>query len=210
MFIVYSPEGQSFIGAAQNLPALKLDPAKRINKIEDPELEGLNVDVKQPKTSGNKENNALDAYKENQKDSQRRLVVKGSEIMSTPVITIDEGSSLEDAWYLMQKHHIKHLPVISQGELVAMCSQTDLLARVVVSKTGELEGVKPEKVSDIMKTGVVTTTLETDIRHIALALTDYDIDALLIMGEYQKIMGIVTEGDLINRLATEPPLELYT
>jgi len=210
MFIVYSPEGQSFIGAAQNLPALKVDPAKRINKIEAAELEELKVDLQQAHSGNTKQNSAVNAYKVNQKESQRRLLVKGAEIMSSPVITIEEGSSLEDAWNLMQKHNIKHLPVLSEGQLVAMCSKTDLLTRMIVNAKGELEGVKPEKVSQVMKTGVVTTALETDIRHIALALTDYDIDALVIMGEYQKILGIVTESDLINRLAQEPPIELYT
>ncbi|GAB6070538.1 hypothetical protein JCM30760_16350 [Thiomicrorhabdus hydrogeniphila] len=210
MFIVYSPEGQSFIGAAQNLPALKVDPAKRINKIEAAELEALKVDLQQKHSGNTKQNSAVNAYKVNQKESQRRLLVKGAEIMSSPVITIDEDRSLEDAWNLMQQHHIKHLPVLSEGQLVAMCSKTDLLTRMIVSAKGQLEGVKPEKVSQVMKTGVVTTALDTDIRHIALALTDYDIDALVIMGEYQKILGIVTESDLINRLAQEPPLELYT
>lgn len=130
--------------------------------------------------------------------------------MSSPVIMADCNNSLEEAWLLMQKHKVKHLPVLSNGELVAMCSQANLLTRMIVSSSGELEGVKPEKVSDVMKPGVVTTSHETDIRHIALVLTEYHIDALVIMNEYQKILGIVTEHDLVSRLAQEPPIELYT
>ncbi|WP_321322986.1 HPP family protein [Thiomicrorhabdus sp.] len=210
MFIVYSPEGQSFIGALQNLPALKVDPAKRINRIEETELEGLKVDIKNRQDSSKKENSALNAYKVNQQSSQRKIIVKVAEIMSSPVITVESNSSLEEAWLLMQKHKIKHLPVLNNGELVAMCSQANLLTRMIVSSSGELEGVKPEKVSDVMKPEVITTSHETDIRHIALALTEYQIDVLVIMNEYQKILGIVTESDLISRLAQEPPIELYT
>jgi CBS-domain-containing membrane protein len=136
-------------------------------------------------------------------------VVKVAEIMSSPVETIDIDDSLETAWQLMQKHSIKHLPVIDNGELVGICSQTNLLGRVIVSNSGELEGVKPEKVGQVMQSEVVTTSLDTDIRHVAQVLTEYQIDALLIMSEYHKILGIVTESDLISRLAKEPPVELY-
>ncbi|WP_040725393.1 HPP family protein [Thiomicrorhabdus sp. Kp2] len=210
MFIVYSPEGQSFIGAVQNLPALKVDPAQRINKVEEAELDGLKVDIGHKDEQGKHQNSALNAYNENRSNAQRRIIVKVSEIMASPVFQVDANSSIENAWRLMEKHDIKHLPVIDNGELVGMCSEANLLGRMIISKSGELEGVKPELVRDVMQAGVVTTTLDTDIRHIAQALTKYQIDALVIMSEYQKILGIVTESDLISRLAKEPPIELYT
>ncbi|MDX1353296.1 MAG: CBS domain-containing protein [Thiomicrorhabdus sp.] len=210
MFIVYSPEGQSFIGAAHNLPALKVDPAQRINKVQETELQGLKVDIEHNEPQQKKQNNPLTAYSENQSNRERRVIVKVAEVMSSPVIQVDINTSIEQAWRLMEKHSIKHLPVLNNGELVGMCSQANLLGRLIVSKTGELEGVKRELVADVMQAEVVTTTLETDIRHIAQALSEYQIDVLVIMSEYQKILGIVTESDLISRLAKEPPIELYT
>ena len=93
--------------------------------------------------------------------------------------------------------------------LVGICSQRDLLTRVIVGKDGELEGAKRETVSDIMQTHVVTTVAETDIRHVANVLTQYDIGALVIMNNFQQPIGIVTRGDIIKRLGNEPPLELY-
>lgn len=202
MFIVYSPEGRSFIGAVQNLPALKVEPAKRINKIDETDEERKEKHT--PKKSG-----ALDAYKNNQQESKRSIIVKVSEIMVSPVITVGANNTLEEAWNLMKDNSIKHLPVLDDAELVGMCSQSDLLGRIIVSKSGDLEGVKPERVKDVMHSEVVTTSLDTDIRHIAQALTGYQIDALVIMNEYHQILGIVSEGDLIRRLAKEPPIELY-
>ena len=186
----------------QNLPVLKGDPAKSINKVD-----GTDEETKEkytPKKSG-----ALDAYKNNQQKSKRSVVVKVSEIMVSPVITVGVDNTLEEAWNLMKTNSIKHLPVLDQAELVGMCSQLDILGRIIVSKSGELEGVKPEKVKDVMRSEVVTTSLDTDIRHIAQALTGYQIDALVIMNEYHQILGIVSETDLIKRLAKEPPIELY-
>lgn len=207
MFIVYSPEGKSFVGAVQNLPMLKVDPAKRINKVEENELSKLKADVGHSNT---KQHAALNAYSETQSNSKGRLVVKVSEVMVSPVVDVQIHTPIEEAWRLMETHNIKHLPVLDNGELVGMCSQNDLLGRMIISKSGELEGVKPEQVADVMHVGVVTTGMDTDIRHVAQALTEYQIDALLIMSEYQKLIGIVTESDLIKRLAKEPPIELYT
>ena len=209
MFIVYSPEGQSFIGAVQNLPVLKVDPAKRINKVDETDLDALKTDVKGQEKHTSRKSGALDAYKGNQQESKRAIVVKVSEIMVSPVITVGADNTLEEAWNLMKTNSIKHLPVLDHTELVGMCSQSDLLGRIIVSKSGELEGVKPERVRDVMQSEVVTTSLDTDIRHIAQALTGYQIDALVIMNEYRQILGIVSESDLIRRLAKEPPIELY-
>jgi len=207
MFIVYSPEGQSFIGSVQQLPVLKVDPAKRINKVNESELESLKVDV--GKQAQNTQNRALNAYKKNQQPI-RKIIVKATELMTNPVIAINDNESIENAWHLMAKEKIKHLPVMNSGELVGMCTQANILGRVIVDKQGGLEGVKPEKVSEIMNPMVVTTTGDTDVRHIAQALTGFDMDALIVMDEYQNISGIITESDLIRRLANEPPLELYT
>lgn len=209
MFMVYSPEGQSFIGAAQNLPVLKVDPAKRINRVEDTELSGVKVDVKDSNSSQKKE--ALNAYKKNQQNSgERRVIVSVAEIMSTPVISVQSNASLENAWALMQKHNIKHLPVMDVDSLVGICSQTDLLARMLVGRDGQIEGVKRETVAQVMHPQVITTTAETEIRHVAQVLTEFDVDSLVILNDYQKLLGIVTEKDLITRLAQEPPIEIYT
>ena len=130
--------------------------------------------------------------------------------MSSPVIAVNDTETIENAWHLMVKEKIKHLPVMNNGELVGMCTQANILGRVIIDKSGGLEGVKPESVEEIMNPMVVTTTGDTDVRHVAQALTGFDMDALIVMDEYKNISGIITESDLIRRLANEPPLELYT
>ena len=129
--------------------------------------------------------------------------------MSTPVKVISSENSIEEAWLLMQEHQIKHLPVTNLDGLIGICSQRDLLSRVIVNKDGELEGAKPETVADVMQTHVVTTVAETDIRHVATVLTECDIGALVVMNDFQQPIGIVTRGDIIKCLANEPPFELY-
>lgn len=76
MFIVYSPEGQSFIGAVQNLPALKVTPTKRVDRVEDTELEGLKSEIDKHQSSSANENSAVNAYKLNQKVHSEKLLLK--------------------------------------------------------------------------------------------------------------------------------------
>lgn len=54
-------------------------------------------------------------------------MVKAIEVMSTPVVTIDENASVEEAARLMSKKHIKKLAVIRDGELVGIITSYDLM-----------------------------------------------------------------------------------
>lgn len=211
MFIVYAPEGRSFIGREPKVPPLKIDPIKPVNPIEEDVLDGekANSNETYPPRKHQKSELAVHAYEVTQEDKRRRVVVKVAEIMSAPVILISDENSLEEAWLLMQEHKVSYLPVIRAGVLVGLCSQADLLGRVIVNKEGVLEGVKQETVADVMQSQVVTTSGDTDIRHIAQVLSDYDAGALVIMSEPGEVIGIVTEGDLVKRLANDPPVELY-
>jgi CBS domain-containing protein len=53
--------------------------------------------------------------------------VKAGLVASSPVTTIDEESSVQEAAELMRKKHIKHLPVTRQSCLVGMVSDTDII-----------------------------------------------------------------------------------
>lgn len=211
MFIVYAPEGRSFIGQKPKLLPLRVGPVAPVNRVEEDVLDGENSDFSlyNPIKKQQKSDLAVQAYKVNQTDKRRRVVVKVAEIMSSPVVLISDENSLEEAWLLMQEHKISYLPVVKEGVLVGLCSQADLLGRVIVNKEGGLEGVKQETVGEVMHSQVVTTSGDTDIRHVAQVLSDYDIGALVIMSELNEVIGIVTEGDLVKRLANDPPVELY-
>jgi len=54
--------------------------------------------------------------------------VKVAEIMSTPIVTISPEASLREAAALMLKSGVKRLPVISNGKLVGIITDTDLVS----------------------------------------------------------------------------------
>jgi CBS domain-containing protein len=54
------------------------------------------------------------------------------DIMSTPVICIDERRPITEAADLMQQHHTRHLAVSQSGQIVGVVSVRDLLQPVAL------------------------------------------------------------------------------
>ncbi len=52
--------------------------------------------------------------------------IKAKQIMSSPLITVNEDTNLEEAARLMTKNAIKKLPVIRNGKLVGIVTTMDL------------------------------------------------------------------------------------
>jgi CBS domain-containing protein len=53
--------------------------------------------------------------------------VKAIEVMTTPVVTINEDASIEEAARVMSKKHIKKLVIVRDGELVGIITSSDLV-----------------------------------------------------------------------------------
>ncbi|MFC4528675.1 CBS domain-containing protein [Dyella halodurans] len=49
------------------------------------------------------------------------------DLMTTRVLTTEESAPLADAVALVEKHHLKRLPVMRQGRLIGMLSRADLM-----------------------------------------------------------------------------------
>jgi len=58
---------------------------------------------------------------------KKPLETKVSEIMSTPLITIEENASLKDAARKMVKNKIRRLPVKKKNELVGIIATSDFV-----------------------------------------------------------------------------------
>lgn len=63
------------------------------------------------------------AAEEFTRQSGRRI----SDVMTPEPVTVTEEASLEDAVCLMEKHHIKRLPVVRNDRLVGLLTRSDLL-----------------------------------------------------------------------------------
>lgn len=74
-----------------------------------------------------------------ERDYARKLVLKGRssaatpvrEIMSAPVVTVGRKHKLDDCMNLMTDRHLRHLPVVDQGELLGLLSIGDLVKETI-------------------------------------------------------------------------------
>ena len=71
--------------------------------------------------------------------SQRSLSVPISEVMSTPVHTLDVAQRAHDAALLMSRQGVRHVPITQQGRVVGIVSERDLFAlqRLSLRQLGE-------------------------------------------------------------------------
>ena len=52
---------------------------------------------------------------------------KAADIMSRPIVTIDENDTLESASKMMTRYNVSKLPVLRKGELVGVITSTDVI-----------------------------------------------------------------------------------
>lgn len=61
-----------------------------------------------------------------------------ADVMSSPVVTVDEDMSLADAAILLSTRGIKRVPVLREGSLVGVLSRADLLKIIAQSRSEQI------------------------------------------------------------------------
>jgi predicted transcriptional regulator len=118
--------------------------------------------------------------------------IKVAEAMVSPVHTVSPDTSLLSASRLMQAHNIKRLPMLEQGRLVGIVTQTDITRGLVT--------FSPLKsVSDIMTRDIATIDVGAPVSQAARTMAAKGISCL-IASHRGEPAGILTERDLIRRV----------
>ncbi|HIQ41054.1 MAG TPA: CBS domain-containing protein [Sulfurivirga caldicuralii] len=210
MFVVYSPEGQAYLGLQSTLPALKAQPIPPVagtQKTEnDPNQVAMDRRYHQVPLSIEQ---ARKAYQQVREAAQARgePLIEVREIMSTSVITLPMTATLEQAWRLFEERGVGTLPVMDGARVVGLLSVTDLMGHVW--RENERMRVRTWPVTQVMSSPVITCWPETLIRRAARVMSDYLIHTLPVVSQGGQLEGMVTVSDIVARLATEPHLELY-
>jgi len=114
-----------------------------------------------------------------------------ADVMIKDVVTIRQGSNVEDAARIMMVEGVTHLPVINaEGKLEGIVTAWDV-SKAVALKFTLLE--------EIMTRNVVVSALGDPIERAAKRMNEYNISALPVVDADQRVIGMVT-SDGVSRL----------
>jgi CBS domain-containing protein len=127
-----------------------------------------------------------------------RTEARVGNMMSVDPITVDAESSITDAELLLKSYRISGLPVVSDGALVGVISQTDLLS----ARSSELIGANWERVRvrHLMTRPAVTVHLNTSVERAARLMLERHIHRLVVVDEEELPIGVLTSTDLLRTL----------
>ncbi|TFG48863.1 MAG: CBS domain-containing protein [Candidatus Brocadiia bacterium] len=121
--------------------------------------------------------------------------VKVRDLMSCPVISVSPDTSVLDAGNVAETNGIKRLPVVEDGRLVGIVTQTDLI-RVLM-----FYGMCRE-VSEIMSRNVTTVQVEATVIDAARIMASRNISCIGVM-DGKEVIGIITERDILQRIIAQ-------
>lgn len=132
--------------------------------------------------------------------------VKVEEIMISDPATLGRNDALDLADDIMRLGRIRHLPVVEEGVVVGVISQRDLFRSALASALGY--GEKAQRglmqtllVKEVMTSPVLTVDPECPVREAARLMQEKKIGCLPVV-RGQRLVGIVTESDMLKLLAS--------
>jgi CBS domain-containing protein len=120
--------------------------------------------------------------------------MKVLDIMNKNVITCYPHEKLPVIINKLELFHITGMPVVEKGLLVGIICLTDILKAV---RTGT---VQDALVEDVMNRDVITVLATDSAIGVAKIMVEKGINRLPVV-ENQKVVGIVTRGDMIRAVA---------
>lgn len=114
--------------------------------------------------------------------------------------TVGPGDSLARVAEIMREFRIHHLPVVEEGKVVGILSDTDLRNASLATGQAHAPGEPPvtdRKVREVMKTEVWSLTPEDSVEDALLIIRRKKFGCLPVLSG-DRLVGIITKIDLIN------------
>lgn len=124
--------------------------------------------------------------------------INACDVMSTPVATVDATSGLWQAGDLMISLGIHHVVVVDSGHCIGVLTDRDLLEAWYRGPTA----IRGTPVSMLIATSTSCVLPDSPIRHLASIMNVNHVDAVPVVDESGRLLGLVTAGDVVHAVAT--------
>lgn len=147
---------------------------------------------------------------------QRRFgVIRCGDIMSRDVVTVEFGTSLDEAWNQLRSHRVKALPVVDRARhVIGILTLVDFMKHAGLDRhdgwsrrlrdflrpSGLTHTEKPEAVGQIMTARVHTAGVDTPIVELVPLLSDLGLHHIPVVDADRRLVGMVTQSDLVAAL----------
>lgn len=142
-----------------------------------------------------------------------RVRLQAKDVMTSPVITVSPDTPVKEVAQLLLTHHISGVPVVSDGKLVGIVTEADLLYKerpeteegglLRLLRRGQLAEAERKAeglvARDVMTSPVVTVTEDTPLREVASLMARRQINRVPVL-RGDQVVGIVSRADVLRAL----------
>lgn len=114
-----------------------------------------------------------------------------ADVMQTKVETLPVQMRLEEVIEAFSQSHHRGFPVVDQGKLVGIITQTDLAKLTQAARSQDWV------LRDLMTPKPITVTSNATLSHVLYLLTSYKLSRLPVV-EQRRIVGIITRSDILR------------
>lgn len=119
------------------------------------------------------------------------------DVMQHEVVSVSACTSLADAYRTLQEHHIRHLPVLSDGTLVGVVTDRDL--RFATSALHPHPFQDDALIEQVMVPDPITAMPLDPVEEAARVMREHKIGCLPVL-DGTELVGILTGTDLLDAL----------
>ncbi len=132
-----------------------------------------------------------------------------SACMTASVITVGPYASLAEAWQTMSDKQIRRLPVIEDGRLLGIITQSDILNAKPSDPARRMNladvAAQLDKlvVSVVMTREPVCVFANDTVGHAAELMLEHKIGGLPVLDTQRQLCGVITESNIFRLLARQ-------
>lgn len=219
MFYIYTPSGRTFAGPLEKLRKMERPSAAHATASHYDEVFSEACDNRADtgadaagSTQYMVSQQALSQYgKMLQPAAEREAITHAYQLMSQSVKTLLASETVQAAFTAFRRYPYQLMPILNeQRELVATLSRSELYEFLLQSKMS-IEQLK-QSLQDVFMTSeqnVYSAAPVTDVRRIAALLLENKLDAIPIVEEDGRLVGILSRTDILRCTTSDPPLSLW-